>query len=240
MRRKLPDPLARLLDERSRGALFLTLAAWAVLAAWMRPGQHSHGAGFSASLSMWILMVVATAPVLLDETVRRLRLASLPRMRSLTANAFCLGYALPWAAAGILLWPALEWSHSPVAGSAFAAAIVIWHCSPARQRRVNACHRVPFPRAFGSTAVRDAGAFGLSMGANCAAACGPLMLLPFLAGGYQFPAMAAAAMLMILERKMLPRHPRWQLPLVRSLARELRVVPAPDPRWVSRRFSPAS
>jgi predicted metal-binding membrane protein len=233
------DALSRLMDYKSRPALLLTLGAWVGLACWMSSAPHVHEVGFVALMSMWILMIVATSPLLLDEAVERLFRSSLPRLRVVTASAFCLGYLSCWAVAGVALLGPLEQFYAPTAGLLVAAAAV-WHCSPTRQKCINACHRVPHLRAFGTAAVRDALAAGLATGANCVAACAPLMLLPFVAGSYQLPAMGAAAILMILERKMLPRRPRWQLPLFRSLARELHCLPAPDQRWLPKEISIAS
>jgi len=240
MRRHLPGALARLMDRRSRLALLLTLGAWVALACWMQPARHGHASSFASSLSMWMLMVVATSPILLDETLKRLFQLSLPRMRLLTAIAFCLGYMVSWAAAGFFLLPVLGWFQTPAAVLLAAVAIAGWQCSPARQQCLNACHKAPCLRAFGTAALRDATASGLVTGVNCAAACGPLMVLPFLAGRYQVLAMAVAAVAMIVERKMLSRRPRWQVPFFRSLARELRSLPTPDPRWRPRELSPAS
>ena len=240
MRLRLPDALARLMDGKSRPAFLVTLVAWVALAGWMQPPHRGHASGFAALLTMWMLMVVATSPIILDETVRRLFRGSLPRMRSVTGIAFCLGYMLPWAAAGFFLLPVLGWFHAPAAVLLVALTIAGWHCSPGRQQCFNACHKVPYLRAFGRAALRDAMASGLATGVNCAAACGPLMLLPFLAGRYQVPAMAAAAVVMIVERKMLPRRPRWQMPFIRSVARELRSSSAPDPRWLPPKPSRAS
>ena len=102
----------------------------------------------------------------------------------------------------------------PIALRIAVAVIVLWHCSPARQRCLNACHRLPTLRVFGTAAQLDSLRFGLATGCYCAATCGLVMLLVLLVKDHHLMVMAAAAAMTTFERHLPARRPGWQLPML--------------------------
>ena len=144
--------------------------------------------------AMWLAMILAMAPPLLLSEIGRLWRTSLRRLRHLTVAWFLCGYAGIWLLAGVALSVLFGWITVSSERIAVAVALaVIWHCSPARQRCLNACHRVPTLRVFGTAAQLDSLRYGASTGCYCAATCGFLMLLPLLVNDYHLAVMALAA-----------------------------------------------
>lgn len=82
--------------------------------------------------------------------------------------------------------------------------------SPAKQRCLNRCHRLPHLAAFGWPARRDALGFGLSHGAWCVGACWLLMLLPMLTARGHLALMAAVMLFLLAERLERPAAPAWR------------------------------
>ncbi len=186
--------------------------------AWLLTGDrlaHSHSPrDFTA---MWLAMTLAMAPPLLLREIGLLWRTSLRRMRHLTIAWFLCGYVGIWLLAGLALVMLSGWVTGSSERIAVAVALVaIWHCSPARQRCLNACHRVPPLRVFGTAAQWDSLRYGISTGCFCAAACGLAMLLVLLANDHHLVAMAVVAAATTLERHLPARRPRWQIPVRRG------------------------
>ena len=218
-------------------ALLLASAAGWIALAWLLAGDrlpHStdadgHVAHATASTTtstfpaagdftaMWLAMILAMAPPLLLREIGRLWRTSLRRLRHLTIAWFLCGYVGVWLLAGVVLTMLAGWSTvSPERIVAAVALVVLWHCSPARQRCLNACHRVPTLRVFGTAAQWDSLRYGISTGWYCAAACGLAMLLVLLARNHHLAGMAVAAAVATFERHLPARLPRWRLPLLRG------------------------
>jgi hypothetical protein len=199
-----------------RGAgKYLLLASgigWIVMG-WLVETRGDH-AFHSARAAIWLAMILAMAPPLLLREIGHLWRASLRRRRRLTIATFLCGYVGTWLIAGIVLSALSGWFTGGAASVAVAAALVgLWHCSPARQRRLNACHRVAPLRVFGVAALWDSLRYGISTGGACAAACGPIMLLALLVTDHHLFAMAVASVAITIERHAPARRPRWKLPL---------------------------
>ncbi|WP_326525258.1 hypothetical protein [Sphingomonas sp.] len=165
-------------------------------------------AGHRPGAIAWLAMMLAMAPLLRTEG-GLLWTAALPRRRWHAIAAFAAAFATPWLALGIVV---LAIPAPPPATLAAGALLVsVWHCAPARQRCLNACHARPSVRAFGPAMLGDAGRWGLRNGTLCAAICGPAMLLAT-SLPYHLPAMAAAVLLGTIERRRPSLPPAWRLP----------------------------
>lgn len=162
-------------------------------------------------LSAWLAMVLAMSPPLLIREVGRVWRGSLRRRRSSLVVVFVSGYGAAWLAAGVVSVLARPLVPAPPPALVIAG-VLLWLSSPARQRALNACHRVPTLRAFGAAASRDAVGYGLSTGLWCLVACGPIMLTAMLATGHHLLAMSVAAVLVTAERYQPARRPAWRVP----------------------------
>jgi len=221
-----------------KGLLLASAAGWIALA-WLPMGDgmpHSavtlaHGDHAVAATAMpmshlsghftamWLAMVLAMAPPLLLREIGRLWRTSLRRLRPLTIAWFLCGYAGIWMLAGAALSTLFEWVTVESERIAVAVALVaLWHCSPWRQRCLNACHRVPTLRVFGTAAQLDSVRYGVSSGCYCVATCGLVMLLVLQVKDHHLIVMAVTAAITTLERHLPARRPAWQLPLVRGRA----------------------
>jgi predicted metal-binding membrane protein len=224
-----------------KALLFASAAGWIAIA-WLLtndPLPHSmvapgHGAHAVASIAtpishlppqftaLWLAMILAMAPPLLVREVGCLWRAGLRRLRPATIAWFVCGYVGIWLFVGVVLVTIIESAAVSAERIAVAVALVaIYLCSPARQRCLNACHRLPTLRVFGAAAQWDSLRYGVSTGCYCAAACGPLMLLVLLVKDHHLAAMAVAAVLTTLERHLPARRPRWRLP----------ILPNRSPEW---------
>lgn len=169
---------------------------------------HTHG------LAMWLAMVVAMSPLLLLREVSHISHGSLRRTRGLSLLVFASGYALVWVLAGLVAVPLVDaLAGSLLLGVSMVTLAVVWQCSPLRRRCLNLCHRTPPLRIFGAAAQADAWRYGVVTGSACAAACGPVMALVLLATDVHLLAMAAATLMLTMERYLPARRPRWRLPL---------------------------
>lgn len=195
--------------------------------------SHGHGAGATTAvfhardvsaiwLAIWLTMLVVMAPPLLLREIGYLWRTSLRRLRHLTIALFVCGYMAIWLLFGLAARAPGAWIAAVLGRIAIAVALLLlWHCSPARQRCLNACHRVPTVRLFGTAALWDALRYGLSAGGWCTATCGPLMLFALLATDYHLTVMTMATVLTTIERYLPGRRPAWQLP----------IVPRRSPNW---------
>jgi predicted metal-binding membrane protein len=213
-----------------KGLLLASVVGWIAMA-WLLALPHGgHAVAATATpmshspvhfTAMWSAMILAMAPPLLLREVGRLWRASLRRLRHLTIASFLCGYAGIWLLAGVALSTLFGWVTVTSERITVAVALVVlWHCSPARQRCLNACHRVPTLRVFGTAAQWDSLRFGVSTGCYCVAACGLLMLLVLVVRNYHLAAMAVATAVTTLERYLPARRPVWRLPVVRGRSLE--------------------
>ena len=145
-------------------ALLLASAAGWIALAWLLAGDRlpysaeamNHGEHAAASTAtrlfhasgyftaMWLAMILAMAPPLLLREIGRLWRTSLHRLRHVTIAWFLCGYVGIWLLAGVVLAMLSGWvSVSSERITTAIALVALWHCSPARQRCLNACHRVP-------------------------------------------------------------------------------------------------
>ncbi|WP_210481121.1 DUF2182 domain-containing protein [Naasia sp. SYSU D00948] len=194
----------------------------AVVASSLHPTSHVHGgAATPVAFVMWVAMVLAMSPLLLAREVDRVRLSSLRRRRGSIVTVWLTGYVVIWLLAGAAVVPFVAWLGTDVRLAWGAVALVaLWHCSPLRQRFLNACHRAASLRSFGVAAYRDALRDGFATGGACAAVCGPLMVTVLLAADIHLVAMAAATLALTVERYLPARTPRWRLPFVPARASE--------------------
>jgi predicted metal-binding membrane protein len=182
--------------------------------AWLLADHHHLPGDFTA---VWLAMILAMGPPLLLRETGRLWRTSLHRLRHLTIACFLCGYVGIWLLLGIALSTILEGvtvTSGRIAGA--VALIALWHCAPARQRCLNACHRVARLRVFGVAAQMDSLQYGVATGSYCAATCGPVMLLVLLVNDYHLAAMAATAAVITFERYLPAKRPAWQLPILRG------------------------
>jgi predicted metal-binding membrane protein len=236
------------LRQPARALLLVSAAGWATMA-WLLSGHaesHAAGAAWQAGhagvsraaelshsvglfVAFWLVMLAAMAPPLLLREVSFLWRASLRRVRYLSVSCFLCGYVSVWLVAGVVLATASQWLAGSVERMAAAVILVaLWYCSPARQRCLNACHRTPTMRVFGTAAQLDSLRYGVLTGWYCIATCGLAMLVLLLVPEHHLVGMGLAAVLAALERHLPPRRPRWRLPIVR--ARSMEWVDLPIPR----------
>jgi predicted metal-binding membrane protein len=211
--------------------LFASASGWIVLACLLAGdppvlsataiGHGGHAGATAAwapapaalSTTMWLTMLIAMAPLLLIREVGRLWRASLRRRRHPTIVLFLGGYVGVWLLVGVALTSLSGWvgaSAGRIAGT--IALVVVVFCSPARQRALNACHRVPTLRVFGTAALWDALRYGIATGRHCAAACGPAMLLALVATEHHLIGMAIVTIVATVERYQPARRPVWRFP----------------------------
>ena len=227
-------------------ALLLASAAGWIAMAWLLAGDRlpysaeamSHGEHVAASTAsrlfhasghftaMWLAMILAMAPPLLLREIGRLWRTSLRRLRHVTLAWFACGYVGLWLLVGVALTVLAGWlTVSSERIAAAVALVALWHCSPARQRCLNACHRVPTLRVFGTAAQWDSLRYGVSTGWYCAGACGLAMLLVLLAKDHHLLGMALVAAVATFERHLPARRPGWRLPIVRGRSPEWPSMP---------------
>lgn len=193
--------------------LFTSVAGWMTLAWLLADDGHDHSPSRFATI--WIVMIGAMAPPLLVREVGRLWRASLRRLRHVTVVSFICGYVGVWLLAGVPLALLSGWFSASAERVALAAVLVaLWHCTPARQRWLNACHRAPTLRVFGMPALGDSLRYGVATGSACVATCGPAMLLVLLVGRHHLGAMTIAMLWVTVERYAPPRRPRWRMPFL--------------------------
>ena len=188
----------------------------------MGHGEHAASTATTLShpsghfLAMWLAMILAMAPPLLLREIGRLWRTSLSRLRHLTLAWFLCGYVGIWLLAGVALAMLSGWvTVSSERITTAIALVALWHCSPARQRWLNACHRVPTLRVFGTAAQWDSLRYGVSTGWYCAGTCGLAMLLVLLAKDHHLLGMTLVAVVATVERHLPARRPAWRLPILR-------------------------
>lgn len=172
----------------------------------------------------WALMLCAMMPMVLISPVRHIQRSSL-RRRSLRSIAmFLLGYGLVWLAiaplllaVGILLRLIFD---GPMAALVAIAIAFVWSASPAQKRALNAGHRTSRIGLFGWAADWDCIRFGVRHGLYCVVVCTPWMIVPLVADGWHFLAMALVMGAMVVERFERVMRPHWRLPPVWNWSRE--------------------
>jgi predicted metal-binding membrane protein len=197
----------------AKGLLLASAAGWIVMAWLVTDHRFQH----SQFTELWLAMILAMAPPLLLREIGRLWRTSLRRLRHLTIGWFLCGYLGVWLLAAVVLSSVFGWASVNSSRIAIAVALIaVWQCSPARQRCLNACHRAPTLRVFGTRAQCDSLRYGISIGCYCAAACGPVMFIVLLATDYHLVVMGLVAAMTTLERYLPARCPAWRLPMLRG------------------------
>jgi predicted metal-binding membrane protein len=216
-------------------ALLLASATGWIAMAWLLTGDplahstHSTALGHTGHatattslvsgyfMAMWLAMILAMGPPLLLREIGHLWRTSLRRLRYPAVASFLCGYAGIWLLTGIALSTVLVLvAGHPDRIVIAVALVVLWQCSPARQRCLNACHRVRTLRVFGTRAQWDAFRYGTSTGGYCVATCGLLMFLVLLIRDHHLAAMAVTTGVTIFERHLPARRPGWRFPILRS------------------------
>jgi predicted metal-binding membrane protein len=167
----------------------------------------------------WITMLVAMMGPLLAAPLHHVRARSFAARRPRAITLFLTGYAAVWIIAGAVLLPLALSVRPLVAESSLSAAVItglaiLWQCSPARQRCLNAGHRHPPLRATGVAANLDVLRFGSTHGLWCVGACWVLMTLPLLLPGGHAVAMTAMGGISLWlagERMESPAPLEWRL-----------------------------
>jgi predicted metal-binding membrane protein len=215
-----------------KGVLLASATGWILIAWLITPNRlphfalsasHSTHGVAAASTSLidftvvWLAMILAMAPPLLLREIRCLWRTSLRRLRHLTIGWFVCGYVGVWLGFGVALPSVSRWVTLSSTRLAIAVALIaLWHCSPVRQRCLNACHRAPTLRPFGITAHSDSLRYGIATGCYCAATCGLIMFLVLLVTDYHLVVMAVAFVVTTFERYLPARRPAWRLPMLRG------------------------
>ncbi|MBO9656165.1 MAG: DUF2182 domain-containing protein [Agrobacterium tumefaciens] len=215
--------------------LLVSLIGWAIVSAHAFGGTASvahhqhHGElqqlGHHAGIGVWLVMLLAMAPLVLRHEVALLWKNNLPRRRWPAILVFFAGYGLPWFVLGLVwVWSLAVYSPS---GRVLVGALILlffWHCAPLRQRYLNLCHRLPALRAFGGGMFLDMGRFGLRTGVLCCAICGPAMFFAMSLPAYHAAVMFAFTAIATIERYLPARRPVWRF---------TRLLALPEPRWRS-------
>jgi predicted metal-binding membrane protein len=173
----------------------------------------------------WSLMLVAMMSPVLIQPIRHINLRSFIHRRPRSVILFVTGYAAIWVALGgvllsIELAAKLLTQSYLVAGGLVLIASV-WQCSPIKQRCLNRCHAPAELAAFGVAADFDALRFGITHGIWCGGSCWALMLFPMVLPRGHVLAMAAVAVLILVERLEQPTPPCWRW---RGLGKAIRIV----------------
>ena len=173
-----------------------------------------------------VLMIAAMMSPLIIAPLRHVRDRSFARRRARAMLLFAAGYASVWMIASVglqVIALSLRWAApSPLLCLGLSAGMAIaWQVSPAKQRRLNLCHRRPQLAAFGAAADRDAFNFGLTNGASCTGACWALMLLTLLAPRAHILAMIAATLFVFAEQLETPAPLAWHW---RGAGKALRII----------------
>ena len=207
-----------------KGLFLASAAGWVALTWLVTDNQLTHSAVTSGHVAlhpprdftaMWLAMILAMAPPLLLREIGHLWRTSLRRLRHLTIASFACGYVGVWLFVGVALATLAAWmTVNPGRIAGVFALVLLWHCSPVRQRCLNACHRVPPLRVFGMAALWDSWRYGISAGCYCAATCSLLMLLVLLVKDYHLAVVALACLATRVERHVPARRPGWRLPLL--------------------------
>jgi predicted metal-binding membrane protein len=162
------------------------------------------------------LMVAAMMFPQLTGPVSHVRTQNFLHRRERTIVLFLAGYTATWMAAAALiavlsLMLQLVLSKPLLVMLSNVLIVLVWQCSPVKQRCLNRSHAHPPLAAFGAAGYLDALRFAVMRAGWCAGSCWALMLLPWLAPGGHVVAMAAVTLWVIAERLDRPARPRWRL-----------------------------
>lgn len=213
---------------RVRGPLLsVSATAWLLMAVeWIGPGGpmvHPAGrGGLPALVAGWLLMLTAMMTPLLVPAVRHVHERSFARRRTRVTTLFVGAYALVWLVAGIGLSgvaAGLLPREPPLAVGVALTGALVWQLTPLKGRCLNRVHAHPSLPAFGRASDAGVVRFGLVHACWCVGACGPLMLVPLVAGAAAPLAMTAVALWLYAERFEPPGPPRWGLRLPTVAAR---------------------
>jgi len=240
MRRRLSvTPAARERWQIQAPALAIAAVAWILLIARssgstsagsccpiLQPGKSItsaniaelfHQSGPSTLVIGWSLMLAAMMGPMLAIPVRHVVHSSLARRRLLFVVLFLIGYLCIWMIAGTFIMaaaivaPVLSPNHNvPVLIS--VVILILWQCSPAKQRCLNRGHSHTPLAVFGAKATADVFRFGVIHGLWCVGSCWALMLLPEMLPTGHVAAMAIVTLWFSAERLERPMPPQWRLP----------------------------
>ena len=212
-------PAARERRQVRTPMLLATAAAWLVLA--FGPAPHC------STVLGWALMLAAMMLPVLIAPVRHIHDRSFTHRRARAISLFLAAYGAVWMACGIVLIGIRELI-PPAALAMAILPIVVWECSPAKQRCLNRGHAHPELPAFGHAADLGALRFGWTHALWCVGSCWALMFLPMLVSRGHFAVMAAVSVWLFAERLERPMPPRWRVRIPLTMARVIRArVPAP-------------
>jgi predicted metal-binding membrane protein len=186
--------------------LAVSAAAWTVLLS----SAHLHSA-----LAHMALMTAAMMLPLVAAPVGHIHDRSFAARRPRAIFLFTSSYLAVWMLAGLLLLSAA----AIVPATAAAALVIIWHCSPIRQRCLNRGHNHPALAAFGGAAERAVVRFGVTHALWCVGSCWALMLLSLAVPFGHLTAMAVVSLWMLSERIEPLRRPRWRFQFPRKATR---------------------
>jgi len=177
--------------------LAVSAASWIVLLS----SAHVHSA-----LVHVALMTAAMMVPLIAAPVGHIHDRSFAARRPRAIFLFTSTYLAVWILAGLLLSSAA----AIVPPTMAAAMVVIWQCSPVRQRCLNRGHNHPALAAFGGAADRAVVRFGVTHALWCVGSCWALMLLS-LAVPSGHDTVMAVVLVWLLSEKIEPRRdPRWR------------------------------
>ena len=134
--------------------------------------------GLAATMSSWVVMVVAMMGPAAIAGIRHTAVNSLRWRRNRAAAEYAAGYLVVWLLFGLLIVPLQNAIATMSIVSLIGVVLLapVWQCTPLKQRALRACHRsLPLPPT-GWTADRSACEFGLRTGLGCVASCWCLML----------------------------------------------------------------
>jgi predicted metal-binding membrane protein len=207
--------------------LVICAAAWVMILAWPRSDMHHADGGAmmpgeSATMTSWMLMLVAMMSPLLIAPVQHVYSRSFSRRRWRAVLLFLCGYSVVWMMVGLGVLRFISVTGAVASGwTALGAGLiaVVWQVSPLKQRSLNRCHAHRELVAFGAAADLDVVHFGLQHGVWCAGSCWALMLLPMLLMRGHVVAMAITSVWVFAERLERPAAPQWCWRLPRKAGR---------------------
>ncbi|EJL01311.1 membrane protein, putative [Pseudomonas fluorescens Q2-87] len=163
-------------------------------------------------LAGWALMLLAMMPPLLATPLTHVWRSSLPNRRIQASVGFLLGYAAMWMAAGPLLIALALLLQMAAAENTLAVALLVamlWSASPWHRAALDRGHRMGQLSLFGWAADRDCLIRGLAHGLFCIVSCWAWMLVPLVSGSWHIPMMLLAGAILLAERLIPAKAPRW-------------------------------
>lgn len=193
-------------------AAVVAAGAWTLL---LVHAQHPHGPGepYFASLSGWVVMVVAMMVPGALADVRLVALSSLWSRRRRTIALFLGAYVCVWIGFGAVAIPL-------AAGASVGVVLVlaaVWELTPWKWRSVRSCHLIEVLPPRGARADAACARAGLRYGWRCVASCWPLMLA-MAAASHQAVALMALLTIVVAAERIVVRSARLRAPAAAALA----------------------